>query len=67
MGIYTRNQKLLTFAIGCGIAYQGIPETLKAEAYGRFAPLMTVFTVTLTGGLYALEKLMSKPHGETEI
>ena len=61
---YTRNQKLLAFSIAALIAYQGVPESLKASAFGPMSPAVQIATATLLGGLYGLEKLQSRPHGD---
>ena len=61
---YTRNQMILTALIGCGIAYQGVPQSLKDLAFGPASPALQVVSATALGGLYALEKLKSRGHGD---
>lgn len=59
----------MTAAIGCGIAFQGLPDTEKTQ-FGARTPAIVAIVL---GGLYALEKLYQlgsrkdegdKPEGE---
>lgn len=60
---YTRAQQLLTFAIGTLIAYQGVPTEVKAKVFVQSA-IPDLAVAVLLGGLYALEKLNARPHGD---